>query len=226
MRTIESRMEDKEFVEALPKSRIEARAMGAKKYYNGPCKQGHDSYKNASNGECCKCASIYAAKRQKLINPEILAGYIKKATANWHASEKGKIAKQERENSGNANAARVKWINKDPKWAWAIRAGVGARGRKKVKDKNIPFDITNKYIYSILPEKCPVFGTTFAYMVGNGTGIARSDSPSLDRIDPKLGYVVGNIAVISMKANLIKQNASAEEIQKVAEWLKLQENKT
>lgn len=46
------------------------------------------------------------------------------------------------------------------------------------------------------------------------------DSPTLDRIVPEKGYVLGNIAVISHKANAIKQNATAEEILRVAIWLK------
>ena len=43
-------------------------------------------------------------------------------------------------------------------------------------------------------------------------------NPSLDRIRPELGYIVGNIAIISMRANLIKQDASAEELRQVASW--------
>jgi len=48
---------------------------------------------------------------------------------------------------------------------------------------------------------------------------ARPDSPSVDRIRPELGYVPGNVAVISVKANFIKGNATAAEIRLVAEWL-------
>ena len=44
-------------------------------------------------------------------------------------------------------------------------------------------------------------------------------SPTLDRIVPSLGYVPGNVVVISHKANSIKSNATAAEIRAVADWL-------
>lgn len=38
------------------------------------------------------------------------------------------------------------------------------------------------------------------------------NSPSLDKIIPQLGYVKGNIIVMSMKANIMKANATKEEL--------------
>lgn len=42
---------------------------------------------------------------------------------------------------------------------------------------------------------------------------------SLDRIVPSLGYVPGNVAVISHRANRIKSDATADELRAVADWL-------
>ena len=50
--------------------------------------------------------------------------------------------------------------------------------------------------------------------------IPHPHAPSLDRIYPKLGYVPGNVIVISRMANTIKQNASLGQIGKVYRWLK------
>ena len=207
MRTIESLMADVEFVKTLPKSRAEAKALGAKVYYNGPCKWGHESYRKTINSACCKCLSLSTAKRQSLIPPELLSKYREMANINWNNSDRGRTAKD-------------RWKDKDPKWAWVVSALGGARGR--TEGSEIPFDITNAYVYSILPTACPVFGTPFIFRGNKKVG---PESPTLDRIVPALGYVEGNIAVISMKANAIKSNANAEEIQKVADWLKLQETK-
>ena len=46
------------------------------------------------------------------------------------------------------------------------------------------------------------------------------NSPSLDRLRLDLGYTEGNVNWISMRANYLKQDASSDEILKVANWLK------
>lgn len=47
----------------------------------------------------------------------------------------------------------------------------------------------------------------------------RNSSPSIDRLDPRLGYVPGNIAVISYIANAIKSNATPKQLEKVSKWV-------
>ena len=51
-----------------------------------------------------------------------------------------------------------------------------------------------------MPERCPVLGipiTPFEKGLAPGT-------PSFDRIDPRKGYVKGNVAIISNRANRLK----------------------
>lgn len=84
------------------------------------------------------------------------------------------------------------------------------RVKHRAKEKGIPFNIEMDDIK--IPKVCPVFGTIFEE--GNHKTCA-----SLDRIIPELGYVKGNIQIISNKANMIKADASAEDIKKVYEWL-------
>ena len=62
----------------------------------------------------------------------------------------------------------------------------------------------------IIPDVCPVFGTPFGSDVDSRL--------SIDRIDPKKGYIRGNIQIISDKANRIKSNATSEEIRLVYEY--------
>ena len=94
--------------------------------------------------------------------------------------------------------------------AWAL----WDRAKQRATKNGIPFDIKVSDI--IVPETCPVFGTL---LVAIGKQGGHGASPSLDRIDPIRGYTKGNIAVISRKANCIKQNASVDEIKAVANWL-------
>jgi hypothetical protein len=43
-------------------------------------------------------------------------------------------------------------------------------------------------------------------------------SPSLDRIVPSLGYVPGNVVVVSWKVNRIKCDASVDDLRKIADF--------
>ena len=44
-------------------------------------------------------------------------------------------------------------------------------------------------------------------------------APSLDRIDSSKGYIVGNISVISLRANMLKNNATLNELKMIVKWL-------
>lgn len=71
------------------------------------------------------------------------------------------------------------------------------------------------YVKSIAPERCPVFGVKF---IPKGSGFSKW-SPSIDKIDPKKGYVVGNVQVISVLANCMKRDASKKELVAFANWV-------
>lgn len=68
----------------------------------------------------------------------------------------------------------------------------------------------------VIPDFCPVLGLP---LYRNSGGAAQGpNSPSLDRVNPALGYVRGNVKVISSKANAIKSNATPEELLRVAAY--------
>ena len=106
------------------------------------------------------------------------------------------------------------WRDKNPKHFWVCTQIY--RTRVRAVEKKIPFDLTVEYVKSICPDKCPVFETPFNF-IGNKHLIP--ESPSIDRIDPAKGYVEGNIAIISAKANQIKSAYKFQDIYKVAAWL-------
>jgi len=89
------------------------------------------------------------------------------------------------------------------------------RAENRAKRKNVPFNLLIEDIDMV--EFCPILGIKFSIGDGKGPG---DMSPSLDRIDPKLGYVKDNVMIISMKANKIKSDATLEEIEKVYNYLK------
>ncbi len=77
----------------------------------------------------------------------------------------------------------------------------------KCKAKDIPFDLEESDI--IVPEYCPILGIKLEYNEDRG----KFNSPSIDRIKPELGYVKGNIRVISNRANTLKNNMTLEEVE-------------
>jgi len=70
--------------------------------------------------------------------------------------------------------------------------------------------ITEQDIF--IPETCPLLGMRLE----RGIGKQHAASPSLDRIIPTLGYVPGNVWVISHRANELKRDATLQEIQMLA----------
>ena len=88
--------------------------------------------------------------------------------------------------------------------------------KHRAKRTGIPFTIPFEAI--VWPTHCPALGVRLDY--GRKRGSPVPNSPSLDRIKPSLGYVEGNVAVLSMRANLIKQNATADEVHSVALWMR------
>ena len=91
--------------------------------------------------------------------------------------------------------------------------------RRAIK-KNLPFGITLEYLRSIAGDCCPIFHTNFKWgRSGLGRGKFHDNAPQLDRIIPELGYVVGNVAFISHRANRIKDNGTMQEHYDIADWI-------
>ena len=78
------------------------------------------------------------------------------------------------------------------------------------------FDIDLAYVYTLIPEDfcCPIFKKPFKVNEGNSSG---DWSMSLDRIDNSLGYIKGNVQIISMVANRVKGKGTQDELLDVAD---------
>ncbi len=66
------------------------------------------------------------------------------------------------------------------------------------------------------PTHCPILGIELNY----SASYRSDDSPSFDRIDSSKGYVKGNVAIMSWRANRIKNDGTAEEHQRIADFIK------
>jgi hypothetical protein len=90
-----------------------------------------------------------------------------------------------------------------------------AEARRRAKKRGLGFDITVEDVD--IPTHCPILGLRLEVATGQKTGAAYS--PSLDRIHNEYGYIKGNVQVISYRANTLKNNATAEELRKIADWM-------
>lgn len=88
------------------------------------------------------------------------------------------------------------------------------RARQRAKAHGIRFTIAPAHLF--LPTHCPVLGIR---LTRPGDGLTEA-SPTIDRLKPRRGYVPGNVAVISMKANRLKNNATLEELERIVAWMR------
>jgi hypothetical protein len=104
----------------------------------------------------------------------------------------------------------------DPRLWWAYRGVEQAKCRARKAKPPLPFDITVEQVLSIAPDVCPVLKFPLRY---DATRRQHPyDSASLDKVIPELGYVFGNVAVISYKANRLKSDGTPDELDLVAQW--------
>ena len=87
-----------------------------------------------------------------------------------------------------------------------------SNSKYRAKQKGLEHNITSEDI--IIPEFCPVLGIPI--FIGNGRNTL--NSPTLDRIDNNKGYIKGNVIVVSYRTNMIKNNATVEELYKIADF--------
>ena len=94
--------------------------------------------------------------------------------------------------------------------------------KERAEQKNIKFSVSHKYLCSIYPDDviCPIFKTKMEWLGDSMT------SPSLDRIVPNLGYIEGNVAWVSKRANTLKLDRSPETLRKIANWIDQQLEET
>ena len=140
-------------------------------------------------------------KNQNLLNPEWKK---KKAEFNAKYYKKLKetdsiVLKNMREFSKNFN----KVYRKDNPTYFLLKAA-----KSRAKKQNLPFNLELEDI--IIPAYCPILEIELF----TNKEKSCNNSPSLDKIIPNLGYVKGNIKVISHLANSMKNSADFDLLQK------------
>lgn len=86
--------------------------------------------------------------------------------------------------------------------------------RKRSKKFGLPFNLDLSDIS--IPDVCPVLGIPI--IIGSSVGPS-NNSPSLDKVVPSLGYVKGNVSIISWRANRLKSDATLEELRDIVTYV-------
>lgn len=113
-----------------------------------------------------------------------------------------------------SNEERVRWEKRSKRRKADPIAYLLAGLKSRAKRAGVPFALDRSDIF--IPEHCPILGIKLR-PVGTGRG---DDCAEVDRLVPALGYVPGNVAVISHRANRIKNNGTTEEHERIAAWMR------
>ena len=89
--------------------------------------------------------------------------------------------------------------------------------KQRAKSRGLDFNIDASDID--LPDKCPLLEIPL-FSSYRGESKTYDNSYSIDRIDPRKGYIKGNVWVISYKANRIKNDATLDELETLVKNLK------
>lgn len=91
------------------------------------------------------------------------------------------------------------------------------RAKARAKKEGFDFNLVKEDI-SPLPTACPVLQLPLRISEVHQDPCAYS----LDRIDNSKGYIRGNVAVMSYKANRLKNDGTADEHEAIAAWMRKQ----
>jgi hypothetical protein len=94
-----------------------------------------------------------------------------------------------------------------------------SNAKQRARRAGIEFDLNPEDV--TIPDICPVFGVPLERTRSNEW----TTSPSIDRFDNTRGYVPDNIVVVSRRANILKKDATVEELRLLADWAEAEQKK-
>ena len=174
-------------------TRKEAKARDLKRYFTGKlCRNGHVAERNVLQRRCYECL-------QHSNNRRTVSG----STREYQKKRRIELSKQPHSVENSIVIARR----------------IISIVRHRAKKYGLKFSLTPESLLP-LPRHCPVLGHVLTYLA---PVISKKKSPSratLDRIDNKKGYVLGNVQIISWRANRIKTDATVGEMTAVLKYMK------
>jgi hypothetical protein len=97
---------------------------------------------------------------------------------------------------------------------WKHRPAVAMLNNSKQRAKNSGLEHTLMLENIVIPDYCPVLGIKLE----TGDRKNHMNAPSIDRLDNSKGYVYDNIIIMSTKANMLKKDATLDELIMIGKW--------
>lgn len=175
-----------------------ARQEGKKTYDGIPCLRGHGGKRYVSNQACVECRHLQKARV-----------YYEKV------GDKGRNRKYAALIQPRIERITLNTYDKTTdigKWIHRSKTGKHKKARKEL--------LVTHYL-ELVRTHCPLLNIELDYQ-NYGTKKMPDNYATLDKINPKLGYVPGNVQIISYRANTIKNSATLAEMKLIVKnWSKM-----
>jgi len=186
--------------------------MGSLVYMTGePCCHGHIAERFTKTGSCRECNRFRSAKRYA----DSKDYYLEKQKVYRQQNREHIAQRRQKRYQARKSEISIKHretIENDPaRYLWKA-------AKARAKRKGILFQISVEEVSKLIPADglCPVLGIPVRLEKVRAT----HHSMSLDRIVPELGYIPGNVVIISHLANTLKSDVTEPEVfRKIAAWL-------
>jgi len=173
--------------------RLDARKAKQTKYEGLPCIHGHGTLRWTANGACVRCRTLQKARQYYEKQAKKTLG--KPGRKRKHEDDVVPKKPQNPKNYYDRTTDIGKWI-------YRSKTGKNKKARKEL--------LVDHY-KQLIVSHCPLLGIRLSYE--NYKLEKMPDNyATLDRIEPNLGYVFGNVQIISYRANTIKNSATLEEM--------------
>lgn len=169
----------------------------------------------------CKCMNVYNARifkeQHKENNPEKWrvcdVCNVEKNIWQFSLFDKTRKTSIERKTTCKNCAAAIKEKERrDRSWKTDAVNILYTNIKSRAKRRGMEFTIEKKDI--VIPDICPVLGISLE----RESRDKWRNGPSVDRIDNTKGYIPENITVVSRRANILKKDATIDELRKLADY--------
>jgi hypothetical protein len=176
-----------------PTPRLLAKAQGSTRYIGMPCIHGHTGERFVRNNSCIQCHAKTKRSTPKYGKP-------------------GRPRKTELF-VGPAKPKRVTFKPENDVERWIVRS----KGNKKAKQRQ---GLSINDYKSLITTHCPLLGLELSY-TSYTTNRTPDNYATLDKINPNKGYTLGNVQIVSFRANTLKNSATLEELKQIVQnWEK------